>query len=550
MATILVHGVGRAQSVPNAGTLLQQIEKPQHPAPPPKAEPLFVPPAVLESLGAETVIVNDFQFAGNTLLTSAQLAPVVARFKGRALSFAELQNAAIAVATRYRQAGWVARAYLPQQDITGGTITIQIVEAKLGTVRVVGQTLVATSRLSRYIAAASEPGKALNADALDRGLLLINDLPGVSAEGRLEPGVNQAETDLVLTTAAGPRVTGNVEVDNAGARSTGLGRVVVDASVNSPFGIGDRIDAMLLHSLGSDYERAAYSQPIGSDGWRLGVNASHLTYRVVTAALTALDASGTSTTAGAEANYPLWRAPLKNLYFLFTLDDKRFDNNSSGAITSAYTVRSASLGLYGNEFDTLGGRGATNASVTVEEGNVDLSASPNEGADSVSTRTAGGFHKLHFSAGRQQTLTEHFSLYASLSGQTASKNLDSSEKFYLGGSSGVRAYPANEGGGTEGLLLDLEARESLPANFNLTGFFDMGMVRVNKNNDFVGAAAPNSDRLKGLGLSLAWTARMGLSLKATVARRLGSNPAPTSTGTDQDGSLDKNRVWLQALLPF
>jgi len=84
----------------------------------------------------------------------------------------------------------------------------------------------------------------------------------------------------------------------------------------------------------------------------------------------------------------------------------------------------------------------------------------------------------------------------------------------------------------------------------LTGFFDLGSVLVNKNNDIPGAAVPNREELKGLGVSLDWTARMGFSVKATVARRIGSNPNPTSTGTDQDGSFDKNRVWLQASVPF
>jgi hemolysin activation/secretion protein len=548
--TLLIPGLAHAQSAPDAGTLLQQIERQRHTDLPPKAEPLFVPPPVLQSLGGATLVVTDFRFAGNTLLSVKQLAPVVAGFKGRSLDFTQLQNAALAVATAYRKAGWIVRVYLPQQDITGGTVTIQIVEAKFGAVRVEGESLVSTSRLTRFVAAAQKPGAPLSADALDRGLLLINDLPGVRAQGRLDEGQNQAETDLVMTVADGPRVTGDVEADNAGARSTGLGRVIADASLNSLFGLGDRTDAMLLHSLGSDYERAAYSQPFGSQGWRLGVNASHLTYRVVPAAFAALDARGTSTTAGAEANYPLWRSRLKNIYFSFTLDDKRFDNKSIGGITSAYTVRSANVGLYGNLFDTIGGGGANNALISLEQGNVDLGGSPDEGADAASTRTAGGFRKVHFAAARLQTMTDRFSLYASLSGQTANKNLDSSEKFYLGGSTGVRAYPANEGGGAEGVLLNLEARERLPANFNLTGFFDFGSVLVNTNNDIPGAAAPNREELKGLGVSLDWTLRMGLSLKATVARRIGSNPNPTSTGTDQDGSFDKNRVWLQANVPF
>jgi len=549
-ATFCLAGLGHAQSAPEAGTLLQQIEKQKQPALPPKAGPLFAPPAVLESLGGATVVVTEFRFAGNTRLTNAQLASAVAGFKGRPLNFAELQSAAIAVATTYRKAGWVVRAYLPKQDVTGGTVTIQIVEAKFGAVRVEGTTLMSASRLTRIVDSAQPPGTALNAQALDRGLLLINDLPGIKAEGRLAEGQSEGETDLVLQVGDGKEVTGDVDTDNAGARSTGLNRVIADVSVNSLFGLGDRIDAMLLHSLGSDYERTAYSQPIGSDGLRVGVNASHLTYHVVTAALAALDARGTSTTAGAEATYPLWRDRLQNLYVSFTVDDKRFDNKSSGAITSAYSVRTAGLGLYGNLFDQFRGGGANSASLTVEEGNVDLGDSPNEAADGATTNTNGGFRKLHFSASRQQTITEQFSLYAALSGQLTNKNIDSSEKFYLGGSSAVRAYPANEGGGSEGAMLNFEARERLPANFNLIGFFDVGTVEVNKDNDITGAAHPNTDSLKGVGFTVGWTAHMGLAVTASYARRIGHNPDPTSTGTDQDGSLDLNRIWLQASVPF
>jgi hypothetical protein len=58
------------------------------------------------------------------------------------------------------------------------------------------------------------------------------------------------------------------------------------------------------------------------------------------------------------------------------------------------------------------------------------------------------------------------------------------------------------------------------------------------------------DCLKGVGVSVGWTASFGLTVKATLAHRIGDNPNPTSTGTDQDGSLTKNRFWLQASLPL
>ena len=547
----MVPGFASAQAPPDAGSLLKQIEQQRHDSLPPKSAPQFVPPPPLQSLGGTTVTVKAFQFAGNSLLTTEKLAPSVATFIDRPLDFAELQNAAIAVASVYRKAGWVVRVYLPQQDITGGTVTLQILEGKFGSVRVEGDAKrITAARLTRAVETLQPPGTPVNADALDRALLLIDDLPGVSATGRLTEGQNQAETDLVLAVADSPLLTLGTTADNGGARFTGAERVIANASVHSPFSLGDRADALYLHSEGSDYVRAAYSLPVGSRGWRVGVNASHFAYDIVTSEFAALDAQGTSTTAGVEANYPLLRSRLRNLYLAINAEDRRLDNESAGETTTNYAVQTASIGLYGNVFDSLGGGGANIASITLVTGRLDLAGSPNEAADALTTDTAGSFTKLTFSAARQQALSDRFSLYASLSGQLTSKNLDSSEKFYLGGSSGVRAYPANEGGGAEGLLLNVEARARLPAKFAMTGFFDWGSVRVNKDNNFVGASTSNRDSLKGAGVSLGWTANFGLNLRATVAHRIGSNPSPASTGDDQDGSLIKNRVWLQASLSF
>jgi hemolysin activation/secretion protein len=114
--------------------------------------------------------------------------------------------------------------------------------------------------------------------------------------------------------------------------------------------------------------------------------------------------------------------------------------------------------------------------------------------------------------------------------------------------SGVRAYPSSEGGGSEGYLFNLEVRKQLPENFTLTGFYDWGSVLVTKND--ATANSVNNYDLKGVGVSLGWTAPFGFNLKATLARRIGDNPNPTTDGNDQDGSLSKNRLWLQANMPL
>jgi hemolysin activation/secretion protein len=551
-AASLLAPVGlRAQSVPDAGSVLKQIEQQQRNPLPAESEPLFLPPAPMKSLGGATLVVKTFEFAGNTRLASPQLARSVQDFVGREIGFSELQNAAIAVANAYRDAGWVVRAYLPQQEITDGTVTIQVIEATLGGVQVEGEaTRASPARLRKIVTTAQAPGAPLNVRSLDRALMLINDLPGVLATGTLAQGKSHSETDLVLSLEDAPLVTGELTLDDAGSRFTGAERILAAANLNGQLGVGDRTEALLLHSEGSDYQRLAYSQALGSRGIRVGVNASHLSYDIITRDFAALDAHGTSNTLGLEASYPLWRTRTRNLYVALAASDKSFDNATAGETTTDYSVQNASLGLYGNSFDRIFGGGANNLGVSAVRGRVDLSGSPNELMDSLTTRTAGSYDKLQFSASRLQVLTERVSMYAGITGQTAGKNLDSSERFYLGGSGGVRAYPQDEGGGAEGMLVNLEARARLPMSFNVTGFLDWGTVRINKDNDIPGAVARNRADFKGAGVSGSWTASFGLTLKATVSRRIGSNPMPTGTGDDQDGSLEKNRFWLQASMPF
>jgi hypothetical protein len=90
--------------------------------------------------------------------------------------------------------------------------------------------------------------------------------------------------------------------------------------------------------------------------------------------------------------------------------------------------------------------------------------------------------------------------------------------------------------------------------WSLTGFYDHGRVRLNKLNDFEGAAALNAYALKGAGLSLSWRNSSGTSVQTTYAQRVGTNPNAITTevnrGADQDGTLKTNRIWLTASQAF
>jgi hemolysin activation/secretion protein len=334
---LLSSGVA-AQTTPDAGALRQQIEQGREATLPRQALPAKPEqPTAMAPLSGVVVNVKQFRLAGNTLLTTEQLQPALAPFLNRSLDYSQLQAAAAAVAEIYRAAGWVVRAYLPQQEIAEGQVTIQIVESVFGGVKLEGKaaTRVSLDQIQRGFDAHQGAGTALNADALDRALLLADDIPGVAVSGSLREGTQPGQTDLVLKLADESLIVGDVNLDNTGARSTGANRLSASLNLNSPFQIGDLLSANLIHTEGSDYLRLAGTLPVGATGWRVGANASSMNYRLVGSDFAALDAKGSSSTAGLEANYPLIRSRLKNLFFSTNLDHKTYDNQANAATTPA-----------------------------------------------------------------------------------------------------------------------------------------------------------------------------------------------------------------------
>jgi hemolysin activation/secretion protein len=536
-----------AQTSPDAGSLRQQIEQ-QRTLPLPAARPQSTPlPPEIKPTEGTTITVKAFRLVGNTLLSSEQLAPALAPFVGQALDFAGLQRTADTVAAAYREAGWIVRAYLPEQDISEGTLTLQVIEAKFAGLRSEGEPSkrVMREQLQAFFTGQQSQGQALNAHALDRALLLADDLPGISVAGTLVPGAADAETALVLQTTDEPFFFGDLGVDNTGARATGSNRLTANLNINSPSGRGELLSLSGLHTQGSNYGRLALTVPVGHDGWRAGINASAMNYEVINGPSANTDSpiKGRSGTMGLDLSYPLLRARLSNLYLLGGIENKSFFNRDS-TVTADYESNSLRMGLSGNRFDNLWGGGANSGSLQLHWGRLASMKAHRQIKDIDRS-----YHKLSYSLSRQQNMTTDHSLLLSLQGQHASQMLDSSEKFYIGGANSVRAYPASEQGGDRGHVLTAEWRWRLDASLVLTAFADTGRV-VTLPTD---SLAQQTVNLSGRGLSLNWQGPAGISTRLTWARRNGNNPKPLNDNgivSDGDGTLKRDRIWFTASVPF
>ena len=548
-------GNSTSSAQPNAGSLQQQIDRQKELE---LNQLKIFPLKELESTepakspSGPFVTIKEFKFVGNKIYTSNQLSALLDSYTGHPIQFSDLQGAASKVADFYRQSGWVVKASLPTQDIVYGVVTIQIIESTFGGVKFDSEASkkVNLIRIASTIYSAQTPGAPLNAKSIERGLALANELGGVSVQGNFIEGRVEGQTDLIVTVSDMARVTGEVAFDNTGARSTGSNRMTTNLSLHSPMGMGDSANLYAISTAGSEYVRISESLPLGYSGAKMGFNASYLNYRLVAQDFASLNANGTSSTYGLESSFPFVKTRSSALVGILNVDRKHYLNNSQGVVSSDYTNTPITIGLNGSNSDGALWGGRNSGSLTLSAGGINLSRSPNQATDASTTKTAGQYTKSRYFISREQELPVGFSIYSSLNGQWTNRNLDSSEKFFLGGVSGVRAYPTSEAGGSLGQLGTIEIRNHFWGGLTLTGFYDYGRVLINPDNNFSGASALNQYALKGAGLAVSYQANSGASIKATVAKRMGDNPNPTSTGLDQDGSLVKSRLWLNANLPF
>jgi hemolysin activation/secretion protein len=295
--------------------------------------------------------------------------------------------------------------------------------------------------------------------------------------------------------------SGEVETDDFGNRYTGQFRLGGTFNLNSPLRLGDQLTLTGL-TTGRDlrYGRAAYQLPIGGDGLRLGAAYFGTSYRLGKD-FSQLLAHGTGSGATLYAAYPFVVTQRSNVTGTLSLDQKHLTDyvDLTAAVTEKH-VYVATLGFSASHWDAFGGRGLTSGNLSVAMGDLQIDSDVAFIIDRFTAGTNGRYLRASYGVSRLQQLTSRTSLWVSFSGQLANKNLDSSEKYSLGGQDGVRAYPQGEAIGDAGYLANVELRRSLWQSVQGVLFYDVGDVMVNHTPFEVQQA--NSRKLAGAGLGL------------------------------------------------
>jgi len=557
-----------AQTLPDAGAIQREIERQQPMRPPataPQAPPVM--PAAEPRPDEMQFQIKAFALQGVTLLQQSEVQAVLQPWLGRPIQFSDLERAKQAIADLYQSQGWFARPQIPEQELQDdGEITLHVIEGRLGAVRTEHEALapeaaqrIDRERIVRTFTARQQVGEHLYMPHIERAISLLNDTPGMGVSATLATGDAPAASDIVVTPMARSLFSGSATLDNAGSRSTGAQKATVAMSLDNPAGWGDQTALNLMASEGVRYGRVAYSLPLGYDGVRLGLNASSMRYHVIFPMSESNPSypRGTADTQGLSLSWPALRSGANNIYLSGTLDQKHFVNeiyNPDTANINQLSNKRLGVGgvsASGDHSDAWGEGGMTQWSLGWVRGHVNLWANlQNQQQDQQGPGTQGHYEKFSVSLSRLQRLSASHTLWLSLQGQRSDKNLDSSEKFSLGGAQGVRGFPSAEGSGDHGWLATLESRRLLSAQWQWTLFYDHGQITVN-HRPYVGANGPSHVALRSWGTSLNYT-QPGLGVaRLSWARRIHTSPlANEKTGLDGDGSLLRNRFWFSVTAFF
>ncbi len=383
---------------------------------------------------------------------------------------------------------------------------------------------------------------------IERASLLINDLPGVSAKAVLAASEKEGHTDLNVSVQETNRQTSYLSYDNYGSRSSGESRLIYSTNYADPLHRGDLLSANAMLSEGNIYAKTGYELPLGYNGLRLGASLSLLKYQLG-GEFEALDAEGSASNLTLTANYPLIRQTRQNLRLTGNILLRDYTNEQLGIETSDKSVIAFNVGVSGDRLDSYKGGGVFYYSVSLTLGDLDLSGNAtNLFLDKFSAQTDGNYTKIDWNISRLQTINEVMNLWVSARGQFVDDNVDSSETISLGGSNGVRAYPALEISGDDGLILTTELRYKLRRNWSIKGFYDFGQVTQKST---LGASSATHD-IQGIGVGVDWEdPKRMITARAVLAHRIGDNPLRDPvTGDDTDGSKNLYPVWLNLTKHF
>lgn len=480
-------------NIPNIGDIEKQIQVPKI-----QKEKTLIPEVSSKVYqrpmkdSGKTIFVKSFTFSGNVHISNEKIQELAKKYENKDLTFTQINKLSSSITKLYREKGYfVARSYLPKQNIQNSIIKIEIIEGNYGEFHLKNNSLVKNSIVQGMLDDAKRDN-IVSTSTIERSMLIINDTAGVKVTGAdVIPGKKVGTSDFTVTTQATKKYDGYIIADNEGSRYTGKNRLMVGINLNSPFKIGDKISLSGLISDGTDLKNGAvtYTVPLMANGLNGKISYSQTNYSLVEEYKN-LRAKGSSKNLSATLSYPIIRTKIQNLYTTLEISKKDLkDEVDSTNDKTQKDINSISFGLdYDQAYLLANFNTQSEVKFNLTHGKLNFSDDVKKQVDETGANTNGNYSKINLDINHNMAFTNKITLESSLKMQYAlgNKNLDGSEDFSIGGQNGVKLYPSGEISAENGYIFNIEGKYSLPSFKNISNtvgvFYDVGRTFMANNN--------------------------------------------------------------------
>ena len=486
--------------------------------------------------------LQDVVLSGSSVYSQSEVNAILEEYVGQSVSFADLNMMARAMTRQYRADGYMfSRAILPPQEIEKGVVRLQAVEGRLTEVEVVGEYKDHNNLITDLANKLKSEGPT-NSKAMERYLLLIDDLPGIKARSLLQPSKTPGGGKVIITIEQ-DGFEGSASVDNRGSRFLGQTRGILVGAINSLFGIHDRTTARIIRTKDTKELRffdVSHEEQLGTEGLRFKGRFA-ATQTEPGGSLKPINVKGDSRLLDLELLYPAIRSRQYNLNLIGGFTGLNSESDILGINVSEDRVRYFRAGGNFDFTDALAG--VTQLNFEVAQG-VDLFNATDDGLGRSRANGEHDFTRANLSVVRIQDLPGNFSTQISGAGQYTADALLSSEEFSVGGGEYGRAYDSGEISGDRGVSGAVELRYGgpLPQHFiksyQFYGFYDVGKVW----NENPAVAEASAQSLASTGLGLRFNVEHDISGSFEVTK-------PLTRNVSAEGN-DDSRIFFNVLKRF
>jgi hemolysin activation/secretion protein len=419
---------------------------------------------------------------GATVYPGPVLQAYYQKYLNREVSLADVYAVAAALTARYRNDGYIlSQVIVPAQSIEGGRVRLQAVEGYVARIVIEGDVDARRELVAAY-ADKIKATRPLTAAALERYLLLMNDLPGAFARATVVASKTEQGASDLLVQFSQRRARGGLSVDNRGGEALGPVRWSADLELDSALGLQERTGIRIVSTLNRelDYLSLTHDEQIGSEGGKLGFLVSFVrSIPDESASFIPLNLQTKSDSGALTYSYPLIRSRSQNLYLRGGLSALDGSTQLFGVTDTRDRIRALRLGATYDLADRY--RGVNIVDVEIGQGLRGLGASRAGDPDLSRANGKPDFTKLTFYAARLQSVAARWSVLGAVNAQYAASDLLAPELFSFGGEQFGRGYDPSELVGDHGAAMKLELRytNALDSGFGYTGygFYDAGFVR-------------------------------------------------------------------------